>query len=93
MFKAFKSGGFHFEDTHLKDPVRIAKLLALLSVAFTWVYMVGIIRNNTNPIKIKKHGRKAYILFKFGLIDLAHSLLNPIPVKVFNYYGQILSST
>lgn len=38
MFKAMKSGGFNFEDTHLTDPNRLAKLIALVSVAFLWVY-------------------------------------------------------
>ena len=93
MFKAFKSGGFNFEDTHLKDPQRISKLLALLSVAFTWVYLVGIFRYNVKPIKIKKHGRRAYSIFKTGLIALTHALLNPLPVKEFNCYAQILSCT
>jgi len=91
MFKAFKSGGFYFENTHLKDPHRISKLIALLSVAFTWVYLVGILRNNIKPIK--KHGRRAYSIFKTGLIALAHALLNPLPVKEFMCYSQILSCT
>jgi hypothetical protein len=93
MFKAFKSGGFNFEDTHLKDPERIAKLIALVCVTFTWVYLVGINRNKVKPIKFKNHGRRAYSLFKFGLIFLAHVLLNPLPVKEFMCYAQILSCT
>ncbi len=94
MFKAFKSGGFNFEDTHLKDPNRIARLIALVCVAFTWVYLVGIFRNsNVQQIKIKKHGRRAYSIFKFGLIFIAHSLLNPLPIKDFKSCIQILSCT
>jgi len=50
-----KSGVFNFEDTHLKDPARIAKLLALLSVAFTWVYLVGILRNNIKLCHVLNH--------------------------------------
>jgi hypothetical protein len=76
MFKAFKSGG-NFEDTHLTDENRIAKLIALICVSFILVYLVGISRNNgCSPIKIKKHGRRAYSLFKFGLLFIAHALLN-----------------
>ncbi|MDD4554059.1 MAG: transposase [Bacteroidales bacterium] len=94
MFKAFKSGGFNFEDTHLKDPNRIARLIALVCVSFTWVDRVRIFRNrNVQQIKIKKHGRRAYSIFKFGLIFIAHSLLNPLPIKDFKSCIQILSCT
>ena len=94
MFKAFKSGGFNFEDTHLTDPQRIAKLIALVCVAFIWVYLVGISRNNSgHPIKIKNHGRRAYSIFKFGLMFIAHALLNPLSVKDRVSSIQILSCT
>ena len=61
-----------------RTPNRIAKLIALVSVAFMWVYLIGISRNSACPIKIKKHRRKAYCLFKYGLIFIAHALLNPL---------------
>ena len=94
MFKAFKSGGFNFEDTHLTDPERLAKLIALVCVAFIWVYLIGISRNNSvNSIKIKKHGRKAYSLFKFGLMFIAHALLNPASNSDLGKYFKILSCT
>jgi hypothetical protein len=94
MFKAFKSGGFNFEDTHLTDPKRIAKLIALVCVAFIWVYLVGISRNNNgHPIEIKNHGRKAYSLFKFGLMFIAHALLNPVPNNDLRNCFKILSCT
>ena len=93
MFKAFKSGGFNFEDTHLKDPERITKLIALVCVAFIWVYLVGISRNSITPIKIKKHGRLANSLFKVGLVFVAHALLNPLSIKDLTSCIQILSCT
>jgi len=93
MFKAFKTGGFNFEDTHLTDPERITKLIALVCVAFIWVYLVGISRNRTTPIKIKKHGRKANSLFKVGLVFVAYALLNPLSIKDLESYIQILSCT
>jgi hypothetical protein len=93
MFKAFKSGGFNFEDTHLTDPDRIAKLIALVCVAFTWVYLVGIARNTLCPIQVKKHGRKSYSLFKYGLIFITHALLNPLSIKDLTHCYQILSCT
>ncbi len=93
MFKAFKTGGFNFEDTHLTDPERITKLIALVCVAFIWVYLVGISRNRTTPIKIKKHGRKANSLFKVGLVFVAYALLNPLSIKDLESCIQILSCT
>jgi len=94
MFRAFKSSGFNFEDTHLTDPERLSKMLALICVAFIWVYLVGIARNNNgNPIQIKKHGRKAVSLFKHGLIFLAYALLNPLSIKDLMSCIQILSCT
>lgn len=94
LFRSLKSSGFNFEDTHLTDPDRISKLLALVCVAFIWVYLVGIAKNNAgHPIEIKKHGRKAFSLFKFGLIFLAHALLNPLSIKDLMSCIQILSCT
>lgn len=76
MFRALKSSGFNFENTHLNDTDRISKLLSLMCIAFIWAYRVGIYRDkNLAPIKIKKHGRKAYSFFKYGLIFIAHALL------------------
>ena len=94
MFKAFKSSGFNFEDTHLTDTERISKLIALVCVAFIWVYLVGISRNNNgHPIEIKKHGRRAYSLFKFGLMFIAHALLNPLSINDRMSSIKILSCT
>jgi hypothetical protein len=94
LFRSLKSSGFNFEDTHLTDPNRISKLLALTCIAFIWVYLVGINKNNNgHPIEIKKHGRKAYSLFKFGLIFLAHTLLNPLSIKDLENCSKILSCT
>jgi hypothetical protein len=76
MFKALKTSGFNLEDTHLNDLERISKLLSLLCIAFIWAYLTGIHRHkNIKPIKIKKHGRKAYSFFKYGLTFIAHALL------------------
>jgi hypothetical protein len=76
MFKALKTSGFNLEDTHLIDLNRISKLLCLLCIAFVWAYLAGIYKHqNIKEIKIKKHGRKAFSFFKYGLIFIAHALL------------------
>ncbi len=69
MFRAMKTSGFNLEDTHLKDLERISKLIALIAVAFVWVYRIGIDKHlNIKKLKIKKHGRRAFSFFKYGLI-------------------------
>lgn len=73
-FRALKSNGFNIEDTHLTDIDRINKLFTILLVAFVWAYKAGIYLNSLCPIKIKKHGRKAKSLFKYGLTFLANVL-------------------
>jgi len=70
-FKGLKSSGFHFEDTHLTDPDRVQKLFALVIIAFTWAYVVGIALDKLTPIKIKKHGRRAKSLMVYGLDYIA----------------------
>jgi hypothetical protein len=73
-FKGLKSSGFHFEDTHLTDPDRVQKLFALVIIAFTWAYVVGIALDKLTPIKIKKHGRRAKSLMVYGLDYIANIL-------------------
>lgn len=77
MFKAMKTSGFNIEDTHLTDLERISKLMALVSIAFVWAYKVGINKHlKIKPILIKKHGRKQYSFIKYGLLHIAHILMN-----------------
>jgi len=67
LFGCLKGRGFHFEDTHVTDRVRIKKLLVLLAIAFCWAHKTGEWRHEVEPIKIKKHGRLAVSLFRYGL--------------------------
>jgi hypothetical protein len=94
MFRAMKTSGFNIEVTHLSDLERISKLISVVSVAFIWAYKVGVNKHRTiKPIKIKKHGRKQYSFFKYGLLEIAHSLFKSIDYKLFNNCVQILSCT
>jgi hypothetical protein len=93
MFRALKSSGFNLEDTHLNDIERISKLISILCIAFIWAYLVGIHRDKLiAPIKIKKHGRKAYSFFKYGLIFIAHALLCSVYINI-EFIIKILSCT
>lgn len=75
-FKAMKSSGFDIEKTHLQDIQRIEKLVLLVMIAFVWAYKVGIYLHKIKPILIKKHGRKAKSIFKYGLSHITKTLLN-----------------
>ena len=70
MFQAMKGRGFNLEDTHLKDRDKISKLLCTLALAFCWAYKTGEWINETTPIKVKSHGRKAQSIFRESLIKI-----------------------
>ena len=91
-FKALKTSGFNIEDTHLTDIERVSKLLSLVLIAFAWVYRAGIYLDTLKPIKIKKHGRRAKSLFKYGLNYIANLLFSS-DIDKFNQCCKFLSCT
>lgn len=92
-FKAMKTSGFDLEKTHLRDSQRIEKLILLVMIAFVWCYKVGIyLHQNIKAISVKKHGRKAISIFKYGLTYIANCLLNNKMKSQFSIY-QFLSCT
>lgn len=76
LFGCLKSRGFCLEETHVTEKERLEKLLALITVAFSWAYITGEWLARTNPIKIKKHGRLAKSLFRHGFDYLRRILCN-----------------
>jgi len=75
LFQALKGRGFNFEDTHVIDRNKIKKLIVLLAIAFCWAHRSGEWHcENKEPIKLKKHGRKAKSIFRCGL-DVIHTAL------------------
>lgn len=74
LFGCLKGRGFHFEDTHVIDLERIKKIFVLLAIAFCWAHKTGEWRNEAEPIKIKKHGRPAVSLFRYGLDYIAEAI-------------------
>jgi Transposase DDE domain len=76
LFKAFKTKGFNLEDTPLRDIQRLDKLIGGVSSAFSWAYKAGIyVHEHLKAIVIKKHQRKAYSFFKYGLKFITNALL------------------
>ncbi len=76
LFGCLKSKGFHFEDTHITNRGRIKKLIALLTVAFCWAHLTGEWRHeHGKTIRLKKHGRPQYNLFRYGLEWITRALV------------------
>ena len=74
------------EDTHVRDTDRRDKLVAVVSIAFTWTYKAGIdAHQHIQPIVIKKHGRKAHSFFKYGLKFITNALLVHPPTAYLLY--------
>ncbi len=93
LFKAFKSSGFNIESTHVTDQKRLEKLLMIVMIALVWCYKVGdFIDHNIKAIKIKKHQRKAFSVFKYGLNHLNNILFNRLNKMNINIL-QFLSCT
>jgi len=86
LFGCLKTRGFCLEQTHVTEKERLEKLLALLTVAFCWAYIIGEWLARTDPIKIKKHGRLAKSLFRHGFDYLRGILCNQdCPTKRFDF--------
>jgi len=76
LFGCLKSRGFRLEETHVTDPTRLKKLLALLALAFCWAVIVGEWLTEQKPLKLKKHGRRCKSIFRHGLDHLRRILCN-----------------
>jgi hypothetical protein len=94
LFKALKSKGFKIEETHLQNGNKIAKLFALLTVAFVWCYLTGVWRHEQiKKIRILKHGRPQYSFFQYGLDFLKDALLNSFHPQYLTDALKLLSGT
>ena len=76
LFGIFKTRGFCLESTHLTDSERLSKLLALLCLALCWVILTGEWLHQLKPLTIKKHGRRAKSIFRYGFDHLRNIVLN-----------------
>ncbi len=76
LFSCLKTRGFCLEETHLTHQDRLEKLFAFLAIAFCWAHLTGEWLNEVKPLKLKKHGRLAKSLFRYGLDYLRNILFN-----------------
>lgn len=94
MFRAFKSAGFHLENTHIHDYRRLDTLIKVVAIAFIWSYNLGIDLNNKHKqIPVKKHGRRAVSFFTYGLDFLSQAFINNIKQAIRKALKLFLSCT
>jgi hypothetical protein len=67
FFQALKARGFNLEASCLKSIEKSRKLFALVSIAYTICWAIGIEDGRLNPVKVKKHGYPQYSVFRRGL--------------------------
>ncbi|HBL12510.1 MAG TPA: IS4 family transposase [Cyanobacteria bacterium UBA11162] len=77
LFGCFKTRGFCLESTHLQDPDRLSRMIALLTIALCWAFRTGEWLAQQQAILIKSHGRRAKSIFRHGLDYLRKIFLNP----------------
>jgi hypothetical protein len=67
FFQATKGRGFAMENSCLRNLEKYRKLFAMVSIAYSVCWAVGIEAARQNPVKRKKHGYPAYSVFRRGL--------------------------
>lgn len=77
VFQSFKQRGFNLEATHLKDSVKLQKLIGLVSLAYGFCRSLGLLyHQHIKPISRKNHGYLGNSLTRKG-IDLLREWLRP----------------
>jgi len=84
MFGAFKTRGFNFEDTHMKNLEKIKMLIVLVSIVYTWCVLLGLYLNESKPIILMKFGRKRKSIFKYGFEYLTCFIKRLLEDKIYN---------
>lgn len=77
LFGSLKSRGFDLEATHVSAPDRLARLVALVALAYTWAAVSGTWLFSQAGLKLKKHGRLPVSRFRLGL-----DWLQPLAMKL-----------
>ena len=91
MFKAFKRSSFNIERTPVTDQKRLEKLFIVVMIALVWCCKIGdYVDENKKPIKIKKHQRRSFSVFKYGLNCINNTLITKYQsVTIFVMYLEI----
>jgi hypothetical protein len=78
MFKAMKTQGFNIENTHITMIDRLSVILHIITIAFVFITKFGLLCHKIKAIKIKKHGRRLFSIFTYGLNIMRKILFSKI---------------
>tara|TARA_B110001454_G_C12295673_1_gene257223 strand:- start:31 stop:321 length:291 start_codon:yes stop_codon:yes gene_type:complete len=81
MFKKLKTGGLHWENTHIKKSPRLINLIIILGMAALFIYKMGIGTKIPWKKTLKCSLRS---LFKQGIINFAHIAMQGLEKIVLN---------
>ena len=74
LFSCLKSRGFEIESTHMTEPEKMDKLMAILALTFLWRMVAGHWQyGEADQLPLNKRSWLAKSLFRLGL-DLLHCL-------------------
>lgn len=73
LFRALKTKGFNLENTRMTLHVVVERLLCLLTIAYVWCVLVGVLQD----AKRKVHGRRAWSVISLGFRALIRALSQP----------------
>ena len=77
LFGCLKSRGFEIESTHMTEPEKMDKLMAILALTFLWCMIAGHWEyGEADQLPLNKHYRPAESLFRLGLDLLRRVLIN-----------------
>lgn len=74
LFQALKGRGFDLESCRLSQPKRLSGWFGFLALGLCWCLKVGALLDQSDPLPVKKHGRRAVSVFQRGF-RLLQSLL------------------
>jgi hypothetical protein len=75
FFQNLKTRGFDLESTHLQKSYKLKKLVACVSLAYTFCVNVGLYQHKkVQNIPLKNHGRKRNSFFRTGLNTIRNLL-------------------
>lgn len=77
LFGCLKKRGFEIESTHMTEPEKMDKLMAILALTFLWCMVAGHWKyGEADQLPLNKHYRPQNSLFRLGLDLLRRVLVN-----------------
>jgi len=83
FFQALKGRGFNLEKSSLNQVEKYRKLFAIVSMAYTICWAIGIEDGRTNPVRRKAHNYPQYSVFRRGLNIIREFLKRKIETVIF----------